>query len=509
MTVSSGGTAENMTISFGGILYVSPDGILCGQVVLGGMMELEERVNASNADIMFDVTQRTVSDAVIVNDITMLNGGIYSVNVSSDQAEGRYKLAGNAADFSQTVTLTVKDTALSAALAKDTATVVGGKDYTLAVVDGELCLGVEAHVYPAPENLAGDGAGLSWSAVDGASGYVVEYSRDGFSTCVSVETATAGLEHYNVGAGTWRWRVRAKYGAEWAVGGDVVVEASGSSGGPSVVASVEDDVADVFFARAVGVFGDGQLKAAHSGVKGAWDGTGERAAIGGRNRFGDVFAGSEDATVLLLTDDGGGDALFADDVITESMNGLAEQQARLSRLDAIYAGDGDDIIDLTSQRFDYIGGGLSVHGGLGDDVIWANSGDNLLFGDAGNDRIVGAGGNDVIVGGSGDDSLHGGGGEDIFAFGGNWGNDNVEQLADGKVTLWFREGSPENWNEATLTYQDGDKSVKVSGVAAENVTLKFGGDGSQQYGKLLEAGAFDGFSSERIFENRNTRGMLA
>ena len=34
-----------------------------------------------------------------------------------------------------------------------------------------------------------------------------------------------------------------------------------------------------------------------------------------------------------------------------------------------------------------------------------------------------------------------GGGNDIFCFGGNWGNDTVEQLAGGKITLWFESGS--------------------------------------------------------------------
>ncbi len=104
--------------------------------------------------------------------------------------------------------------------------------------------------------------------------------------------------------------------------------------------------------------------------------------------------------------------------------------------------------------------------------------------------------------------MHGGGGDDIFVFGGDWGDDNVEQLADGKVTLWFDDGSPENWDASALTYTDGDNSVKVAGVAADAVTLKFGDDGSEQYGKLLEAGAFDEFASDRVFGDRN-KGMLA
>ena len=219
--------------------------------------------------------------------------------------------------------------------------------------------------------------------------------------------------------------------------------------------------------------------------------------------IGDIFCGSDDASILLLTDDSNGDGLFVDDLFSAFPDGL-EAQARLARIDEIRAGAGDDVVDLTSQRFAYVGDGMTVHGGLGDDVIWANSGDNLLFGDAGNDSLVGAGGNDVLVGGSGNDALHGGGGDDVFVFGGAWGNDTVEQLATGKVTLWFKEGNESKWNASTLTYKDGDKSVKVSGTA--DVSLKFGDDESAQYDSLLAAGAFSEFTSERIFEDK---GILA
>ena len=101
--------------------------------------------------------------------------------------------------------------------------------------------------------------------------------------------------------------------------------------------------------------------------------------------------------------------------------------------------------------------------------------------------------------------MHGGGGNDIFAFGDNWGKDTVEQLATGKVTLWFKEGDQSKWDEAALTYTDGANSVHVIGVA--DVTLKFG-DEAPQYADLLAAGAFADSTSERIFEDKN-RGMLA
>ena len=209
-----------------------------------------------------------------------------------------------------------------------------------------------------------------------------------------------------------------------------------------------------------------------------------------------------------MTDDANGDALFVDDIYSALPGDILEQQSRLAQIDEIRAGAGNDIVDLTSQAFAYVGGGMTVRGGLGDDVVWANNGDNWLFGDAGNDRLVGAGGNDIIVGGAGNDSLHGGGGNDIFAFGGDWGQDNVEQLANGKVTLWFDNGDESKWDASTLTSTDGDNSVKVTGVASEKISLKFGDDGSGKFTDLLSAGAFAEFTSEKIFEDRN-RGMLA
>ena len=59
-----------------------------------------------------------------------------------------------------------------------------------------------------------------------------------------------------------------------------------------------------------------------------------------------------------------------------------------------------------------------------------------------------------------------------------------------------------------LSYTDGDNSIKVSGVAAEKITLKFGDDGSEQYATLTSAGAFVEFTSQKIFEESG-KGLLA
>ena len=271
---------------------------------------------------------------------------------------------------------------------------------------------------------------------------------------------------------------------------------------PALWQAEEDGVTDVFFAQANGTWNAAYL-AQHVGSVNDWEGTQERVALGGKNKLCDFFAGAAtDANVLLLTDDANGDALFVDDVYTELPGEVAEQQARIARIREIRAGAGNDVVDLTSQRFEYVGDGLTVRGGDGNDVIWASKGDNWLFGDKGDDRIVGASGDDTLAGGAGNDRMHGGGGNDVFVFGSDWGKDTVEQLADGAVTLWFRSGDLSKWNAETLTYADGVNTVTVKGVAADQVTLKFGDDGSAQYTALADAGAFEAFTSENVFEKK-------
>ena len=58
------------------------------------------------------------------------------------------------------------------------------------------------------------------------------------------------------------------------------------------------------------------------------------------------------------------------------------------------------------------------------------------------------------------------------------------------------------------TYTDGKNTVTVTGVYADNITLKFGDDGSVRYDELAESGCFEDSTSEKIFEDKN-KGYLA
>ena len=347
-------------------------------------------------------------------------------------------------------------------------------------------------------NLQGDENGLSWDAVPDVPGYIVEYSTDNFASVITLETSGTHIDFISLPAGRYQWRIRA-------IGGDVIsngkdITAAKGSSAPRIIVSTADDNPDVFFANVKGKWREGYI-AEHKGSCYAWSGIDEQVSIMGKNKLTDILVGSADANILFLTDDDNGDALFVDDIFS-AFPDQGEAQARIAAIDEIRAGAGDDVVDLTSQQFEYVGDGVTVYGGAGDDTIWANSGENRLFGDAGHDRIVGGAGDDRIVGGAGNDSMHGGGGVDTFYFGGNWGKDTVEQFDGGTVILWIENGSEDFWNAETMIYYDGTNRIKVKGVSACDVEFEF------VEIETAIAGAFDSFVSEKVFEDQN-KAMLA
>jgi autotransporter passenger strand-loop-strand repeat protein len=383
-----------------------------------------------------------------------------------------------------------------------------GTNYVLNNADvGSYSWSVQAVDFAGNESAmtAGEAFTVSSSVSPAFQPYTIEYSSDNFEHTIRLTVTTPALNTFRLPGGTYQMRVKQAGSSEWAAGDPLIAEEFDDA--PQLIQSDADGNADVFFVNAAGTWESGYV-AQHFGSVDDWSGTQEQATLFGKNKLVDIIEGSTDANVLLMTDDENGDALFVDDIYSDSPNKLGLSQSRIAQIDEIRAGAGDDIVDMTSQRFEYVGDGLTIRGGEGNDVIWANKGDNRLFGDAGNDRIVGASGNDVIAGGIGNDRLHGGGGNDVFTFCDNWGADTVEQLETGSITLWFASGDKTKWDADTLTYSDGDNRVKVSGVTAEQVTLRFGNDGSDQFAALSGMGAFFDSTSERIFEESG-KGMLA
>ena len=356
--------------------------------------------------------------------------------------------------------------------------------YTTGELEGFGILSLVAGIRPLYDADRGAASTLDWSrrvspSLEPELGFLVTVaSRDQWA--VTADVASAGVDVLAAQEGL-------ALSAESATGiaverGREIAPVLDGDAAPALLEAPENGLADLFFARSSGTWGSTHLAENCA--------TGERVAIRGMNRFCDIFRSGGDASILHLTDDGRGDAFFADDIYTGSFQDMGGSEARLSGIKEIRAGAGSDLVDLTSLRFD-CGDGIVVRGGAGDDVLWGGGDGCWLFGDGGSDRLAGTDGDDVLVGGSGNDEIQCLGGYDILCFGRNWGGDQVLQTAGGSLLLWFAQGDISKWDAEAMVYDDGANSVAVSGgVAAGDVALRFGDDGSPLYAELRDMGAF-------------------
>ena len=511
ITVNAGGnvTIDGGKVDLGAAIHLA-GGMLTVNGILQGWEEDSGDWAPTNHWFVFELDTLTAAPSgTMISDYSLLQcNPQFTATVSSNQAKGEYKLAGNAAGFTGSVSISYEgDNDWPQYLAVGTECEINGTRYALSLKNDVLTLTIGEDIPDIASEVPAQTQ--EWELPSDTDSYVVEYSTDNFEHVARLIVCGTALDSFAAPAGC-QWRVRAEEDDEWTVVDEIAAVPEDDK--PKFIKSNADGVDDVFFARASKVWGS-NYQARHVGSLSGeqpWQGTDEHVNLSGKNRLGDIFEGSADANVLLLTDDANGDALFVDDIYTALPGSIDEQQARIAQINEIRAGAGNDIIDMTSQRFEYIGDGMTVRGGDGDDTIWANNGSNYLFGDAGNDRIVGAFGTDFIVGGAGNDSMHGGGGRDVFTFGGNWGNDTVEQLNDeySRVMLWFAEGDHANWDASTLTYTDGTNSVTVKGVSSDQVEIYIGDEFPWDFEMMNELGVFADATSQKVFEDKNG-GLLA
>ena len=174
-------------------------------------------------------------------------------------------------------------------------------------------------------------------------------------------------------------------------------------------------------------------------------GTGQTVQIAGKNRSFDVFVGGTGQDTLLGT--AGDDVIALDDQFSPFPQAPGP---RLDGIEVINVGDGNDVVDLTSQTYDY--GDVAIYGGNGNDVLWASSGNDLLHGGSGNDSLFGGFGNDTLYGDDGNDTLDGGLGADTLVGGkgndtllGGMGNDTyIFSRGDGQDTVSENDSTPGN-----------------------------------------------------------------
>lgn len=476
-----------------------------GSLAFAGVNKLGAEV-VNDGDITFSVS----GGAAVVDDLGKFGGtGSYLVKLKDGAITAGAEIAASAGTFTGSLSVKLGDVAspdeftFADGVIGDDVAVAGDAVLRLKASEGGALTVTQETLQNLVPAVLKDGSVLVWSDETAAgAGYWIEIT-DGSSFDSAIRIATDG-NSFDVSACAGEFSCRAAR-----ENGDFTADSaawSNTGSAPRQVEAAGAGRSDIFFASVDG-------NDVWTSIYRAWNAvTGEIAVITGKNRIRDTFSGSSsDANILYLSDRGNGDVLFMDDIFSEF-----GEAARLSLIREVRAGAGDDVVDMTSDRYAAELAGMAVRGGAGDDVIWGASGGNSLFGDAGNDRISGGTGDDLIAGGAGDDILQGGGGADLFTFGENWGADIVSQAEGGTVELWFLEAAGqishvEDDNGVVFSNAAGTSTVTVKNMAFADLAVHYGDDGSAQFAALMANGAFLGSTSEAVFETASARqnGILA
>jgi len=218
-------------------------------------------------------------------------------------------------------------------------------------------------------------------------------------------------------------------------------------GGADVVYALADN--DVITLAADGVYENGYVA---KNVSNDYSiGTRQIIKLNGFNSFSDVIDGGDDVDTLILTS--GNDAFFIDDVYSAHHSSLTlsstaqgvNSTARIVDLETINAGEGNDIVDLTSTNF-VLATSVTINGEAGNDNLWGSNG---------NDVINGGSGDDIIFGGTGFDILTGGEGYDLFQFTATAGSDIITDFDVSGDTIQLYYQAEDNHTNADLSLANG------------------------------------------------------
>ncbi len=142
-----------------------------------------------------------------------------------------------------------------------------------------------------------------------------------------------------------------------------------------------------------------------------------------------------------------GDALF----IANTMN-----QQVVKSVEIFIAGDGGDVLHLAHATFTLEN--LTLLGGAGDDILWANIGNDVVSGLSGDDIIDGGPGHDILDGEDDDDRISGGTGND--ALNGGSGSDDLRG-GDGDDMLYY--SADETWPTGFYAHNVGSPDMPING----------------------------------------------
>jgi len=145
----SGGTANSTTVNSGGYMRISSGSIHRGSL----QIESGATVSAySGAIIDFTVANRNTEDGYLINDLSLIQGTpSYTITVSTDQADGTYKLAQGASNVTDTLTIGNGTVNYGSITVNGNDFVYNDKIYSLDQVDGNLTLTIKAPDIIPPE----------------------------------------------------------------------------------------------------------------------------------------------------------------------------------------------------------------------------------------------------------------------------------------------------------------------------------------------------------------------
>lgn len=237
LTIRSGGIANNLSIFYGGTATVESGAELNGIVTISGELRVTGSISVSG-ELNFCLVEENFGkpfqpdfiSAPLLNDITHVSGSSFSVTIASLSAvAGEYRLAGNAADFSGSMTVMGTDHQVYAVLdlTGDRVLERNGWRYELALNPlDEMVLRVEAlpegadtqaplRLHNTDATVYADSAvTLFWDpGVDnvGVSGYEIRFVPAGGD----LESAAISFEEEEqfflseLESGSYEWQVRA------------------------------------------------------------------------------------------------------------------------------------------------------------------------------------------------------------------------------------------------------------------------------------------------------------
>ena len=147
LTVSSGGLAEGLSVEEG-IVYLHESGVLTGAISVAQEAQI---IVSSGGTVKFDLTETEPEAEAPVFGLSRITGEPgFTLTVNANQAEGVYRLASDAADFSGTITVSTAKKSLGTISLEDYIK-VGTLYYSLQMAGGNLYFSISPDLPVPPQ----------------------------------------------------------------------------------------------------------------------------------------------------------------------------------------------------------------------------------------------------------------------------------------------------------------------------------------------------------------------